>query len=75
MKKIEIYDPAMCCSSGVCGPCVTQNSFDFDYDYNSIVYFPRRRNRQLKKIFETLEYYLRFVKHKPAGQFEVAPLK
>ncbi len=22
MKKIEIYDPAMCCSSGVCGPSV-----------------------------------------------------
>jgi hypothetical protein len=21
-KKIEIYDPAMCCSSGVCGPSV-----------------------------------------------------
>lgn len=20
MKKIEIYDPAMCCSTGVCGP-------------------------------------------------------
>ncbi|MEI7946887.1 MAG: arsenite efflux transporter metallochaperone ArsD [bacterium] len=22
MKKLEIYDPAMCCSSGVCGPKV-----------------------------------------------------
>lgn len=22
MKKIEIYDPAMCCASGVCGPSV-----------------------------------------------------
>ena len=22
MKKIEIYDPAMCCSTGVCGPAV-----------------------------------------------------
>lgn len=22
MKKIEIYDPAMCCSTGVCGPGV-----------------------------------------------------
>lgn len=20
MKKLEVYDPAMCCSSGVCGP-------------------------------------------------------
>ena len=22
MKKIEIFDPAMCCSTGVCGPGV-----------------------------------------------------
>lgn len=22
MKKIEIYDPAMCCATGVCGPSV-----------------------------------------------------
>lgn len=22
MKKIEFYDPAMCCSSGVCGPTI-----------------------------------------------------
>lgn len=22
MKKIEIYDPAMCCDSGVCGPSI-----------------------------------------------------
>lgn len=24
MKKIEIYDPAMCCSTGVCGPSIDQ---------------------------------------------------
>ena len=24
MKKIEIYDPAMCCSTGVCGPGIDQ---------------------------------------------------
>ncbi|MCL6570876.1 MAG: arsenic metallochaperone ArsD family protein, partial [Bacillus sp. (in: Bacteria)] len=22
MKKIQIFDPAMCCSSGVCGPSI-----------------------------------------------------
>jgi len=22
MKKVEIFDPAMCCSTGVCGPSV-----------------------------------------------------
>ncbi|WP_249869584.1 arsenite efflux transporter metallochaperone ArsD [Oceanobacillus saliphilus] len=25
MKKVEIFDPAMCCSTGVCGPSVDQN--------------------------------------------------
>jgi hypothetical protein len=24
MKKIEIYDPAMCCSTGICGPSIDQ---------------------------------------------------
>ncbi|HEY3374179.1 MAG TPA: arsenite efflux transporter metallochaperone ArsD [Candidatus Aquicultor sp.] len=25
MKRIEIFDPAMCCSTGVCGPSVDKN--------------------------------------------------
>lgn len=25
MKRIEVYDPAMCCSTGVCGPSVDPN--------------------------------------------------
>lgn len=25
MKKVEIFDPAMCCSTGVCGPGVDPN--------------------------------------------------
>jgi hypothetical protein len=25
MKKIEIFDPAMCCSTGVCGPSIDSN--------------------------------------------------
>ena len=25
MKKIEIFDPAMCCSTGVCGPSVDKD--------------------------------------------------
>jgi len=32
MKKIEIFDPAMCCSSGVCGVDVDQNLVDFAAD-------------------------------------------
>lgn len=29
MKKIEIYDPPMCCSSGVCGTTVDQKLVEF----------------------------------------------
>lgn len=25
MKEMKIYDPAMCCSTGVCGPSVDEN--------------------------------------------------
>lgn len=35
MKKIQIFDPALCCSSGVCGVDVDQNlvSFAADVDW------------------------------------------
>jgi arsenite-transporting ATPase len=29
MKTLEIYDPALCCSSGVCGPSPDQILIDF----------------------------------------------
>ena len=29
MTKIEVFDPAMCCSTGVCGPDVDQKFVDF----------------------------------------------
>ena len=29
MPKLEVYDPPMCCSSGVCGPSVDQRLVDF----------------------------------------------
>lgn len=29
MKKLTIYDPAMCCSTGICGAEVDQNLVDF----------------------------------------------
>ena len=32
MKKIEIYDPALCCSTGVCGVDVDQNLVTFAAD-------------------------------------------
>lgn len=30
MRDIEIYEPALCCSSGVCGPDVDQALVDFN---------------------------------------------
>lgn len=32
MKKIEVYDPAMCCSTGVCGPDVDPKLVQFAAD-------------------------------------------
>ncbi len=32
MKKIEIFDPAMCCSTGVCGPGVDSKLVEFAVD-------------------------------------------
>lgn len=32
MKKLEIYDPALCCSTGVCGTDVDQALVDFAAD-------------------------------------------
>ncbi len=32
MKSIQVFDPALCCSSGVCGTDVDQNLVDFSAD-------------------------------------------
>ena len=32
MKNIQVFDPAMCCSSGVCGTDVDQKLVDFSAD-------------------------------------------
>lgn len=34
MKKIQIFDPALCCSSGVCGTDVDQALVSFSADLN-----------------------------------------
>lgn len=36
MKKLEVYDPAMCCSTGVCGPEVDPALVAFAADLNWI---------------------------------------
>ncbi|OIN92423.1 MAG: arsenical resistance operon transcriptional repressor ArsD [Comamonadaceae bacterium CG1_02_60_18] len=32
MKKLQVFDPALCCSSGVCGSDVDQKLVDFSAD-------------------------------------------
>lgn len=32
MKKVQVFDPALCCSSGVCGTEVDQKLVDFSAD-------------------------------------------
>lgn len=34
MKAVKIYDPSMCCSSGVCGTDLDQNLVNFSADFN-----------------------------------------
>ena len=54
MKTIQIYDPAMCCSSGVCGTEVDQALVDFATDAqwaaprSSVSIWPNSRWRSRK---------------------------
>ena len=34
MKKLTVFDPAMCCSTGVCGPDPDQALIDFASDFD-----------------------------------------
>jgi hypothetical protein len=36
MKKLEVFDPAMCCSTGVCGPSVDPALVQFSADFHWI---------------------------------------
>ncbi|BDH63575.1 arsenic resistance operon repressor [Ureibacillus massiliensis 4400831 = CIP 108448 = CCUG 49529] len=36
MKKIEIYEPAMCCSTGVCGPSIDPELLRMSFVMNNL---------------------------------------
>lgn len=36
MRTIRVYEPALCCSTGVCGPDVDQGLVDFTADLNHL---------------------------------------
>jgi hypothetical protein len=46
MKTIQVYDPAMCCSSGVCGVDVDQQLIDFAAD----VEWAKKNGAQIERI-------------------------
>ncbi|MFB1082358.1 arsenite efflux transporter metallochaperone ArsD [Jeotgalibacillus sp. JSM ZJ347] len=59
MKKIQIFDPAMCCSTGVCG-----TSFDPELPrVASVVSFLKQKNYPIERFNLTSEPQ-RFVEHK-----------
>jgi hypothetical protein len=37
MSKIEIFDPAMCCSTGICGPSIDQNLLRVATTINNLI--------------------------------------
>lgn len=45
MRTIQIYDPALCCSTGVCGVDVDQNLVDFSAD----VEWARQNGAQIER--------------------------
>lgn len=45
MNKVEIFDPAMCCSTGVCGPSVDPNLTRV----SSAVYSLEKRNNDVQR--------------------------
>lgn len=45
MKKIEVFDPAMCCSTGVCGVDVDQQLVSFSADVD----WAKQRGAQIER--------------------------
>jgi Arsenical resistance operon protein ArsD len=45
MTKIEVFDPTLCCSSGVCGPDVDQQLVDF----SAAVAWARQQGAQIER--------------------------
>ena len=45
MKKIEVFDPSLCCSTGVCGVTVDQSLVDFAADVD----WTKRNGAQIER--------------------------
>jgi hypothetical protein len=58
MKKIQIFDPALCCSSGVCGVDVDQALVSFSADLD----WARQNGVQIER-FNLAQQPMAFVEH------------
>jgi hypothetical protein len=46
MKRIQVFDPALCCSSGVCGTDVDQKLVDFSADVD----WAKQQGAQIERV-------------------------
>lgn len=71
MKKIQIFDPALCCSSGVCGTEVDQVLVDFSADMDWLKHAGGQGERfnlaQQPMAFAEHEAVKAFLEHSGAG--------
>lgn len=63
MKKVEIFDPAMCCSTGVCGPSVDPNLTRVA----SVVYSLEQKDVDIKR-FNLSNEPIAFVENETIGR-------
>lgn len=64
MKKLEVFDPALCCSTGVCGTDVDQALVDFATDADWL----KKRGVNLQR-FNLAQEPLAFVNNAKANAF------
>lgn len=64
MKTIKIYDPSMCCSSGVCGTDLNQNLVTFSADFSYL-----RDNKAEIQRFNLAQEPMAFVESEAVAAF------
>jgi AhpD family alkylhydroperoxidase len=64
MSKLQVFDPALCCSTGVCGTEVDQALVDFSADVD----WAKRNGAQIER-FNLAQQPMAFVEHAAVQQF------
>ena len=73
MKTIEIFDPAMCCPTGLCGPNINPELFRIAVVLETLNLFTKHRRFnlrrhivcQMKKVIKVLDKKWMFLLSKP----------